>query len=89
MFGIDLSVTKHVLMLWIVAAMLFVGITWLVRRYLRQDRLIPDRCMTACSRSSIEFVRDSIVEPNVGNKWVTRLDAAAADAVPVHLRRRT
>jgi len=68
-FGIDMSVTKHVLMLWIVAALLFVGLTWLIRRYLRQERLIPSRTMSLLE-IAIEFVRDSIVEPNMGNKWV-------------------
>jgi F-type H+-transporting ATPase subunit a len=68
-FGIDMSVTKHVLMLWVVAAILFVGITWVVRRYLRQDRLIPDRT-TSLLEVLIEFVRDSIAGPNLGNKWV-------------------
>ena len=29
-WGIDFSVTKHVLMLWIVAAIFFVAVTWLV-----------------------------------------------------------
>ena len=48
-FGIDMSVTKHVLMLWVVAAILFVGITWLVRRYLRQDRLDSRPARRACS----------------------------------------
>ena len=38
-FGIDMSVTKHVLMLWIVAAVLLLIVTATVRRYLRQDRL--------------------------------------------------
>jgi F-type H+-transporting ATPase subunit a len=68
-FGIDMSVTKHVLMLWIVAAILFFGVTWLVRRYLKQERLIPGR-VTSLLEIAIEFVRDSIVEPNVGHKWV-------------------
>jgi len=45
--GIDFSVTKHVFMLWFVAAILFVVITWLVRRYLRQDRLVPSGFMNA------------------------------------------
>src|SRR5215208_5951314 len=47
--GIDFSVTKHVLMLWIVAALLFVVITWMVRRYVRQDadRLVPSGAMNA------------------------------------------
>jgi F-type H+-transporting ATPase subunit a len=68
-FGIDMSVTKHVLMLWIVAALLFVGLTWIVRRYLRQERLIPTGFMGVLE-IAIEFVRDTIVQPNVGNKWV-------------------
>jgi F-type H+-transporting ATPase subunit a len=68
-FGIDFSVTKHVLMLWIVAATLFVVVTWLVRRYVKQDRLIPSGLMNGLE-FVVEFVRDSIVQPNVGRKWV-------------------
>jgi F-type H+-transporting ATPase subunit a len=69
-FGIDLSITKHVLMLWIVAVAVFVIITWAVRRYLRQDRLVPSGFMNALE-AGVEFVRDSIVLPNVGRKWVS------------------
>jgi F-type H+-transporting ATPase subunit a len=68
-FGIDFSVTKHVFMLWLVAATLFVVITWVVRRYLKQDRLIPSGLMNALE-AVVEFVRDDIVQPNVGKKWV-------------------
>ena len=46
-FGIDLSVTKHVLMIWIVAAIVFVLVTVTVRRYLRQDRRVPSGFMNA------------------------------------------
>jgi F-type H+-transporting ATPase subunit a len=67
--GIDFSVTKHVLMLWIVAAILFAVVTLAVRRYLRQERLVPSGFMTALE-IVVEFVRDSIVLPNVGAKWV-------------------
>jgi F-type H+-transporting ATPase subunit a len=69
--GIDFSVTKHVLMLWLVAATLFVVVTWLVRRYVRQspDRLVPAGAMNALE-ATVEFIRDSIVLPNVGKKWV-------------------
>ena len=65
--GIDFSVTKHVLMLWIVAAVIFIGITWIVRRYLRHtpDRLVPSGAAAALE-GAVEFVRDSIVQPNVG-----------------------
>jgi F-type H+-transporting ATPase subunit a len=67
--GIDFSVTKHVFMLWLVAALLFVTVTWLVRRYLAQDRRIPAGSMNALE-AVVEFVRDTIVLPNVGKKWV-------------------
>jgi F-type H+-transporting ATPase subunit a len=69
LFGIDLSVTKHVLMLWLVAAGLFFVVTLVVRRYVRQDRLVPTGFMNAVE-AIVEFVRDTIVEPNVGRKWV-------------------
>ena len=67
--GIDFSVTKHVLMLWLVAAFVFVVVTWTVRRYLGQDRRIPSGFMNALE-SVVDFVRDSIVLANVGKKWV-------------------
>jgi F-type H+-transporting ATPase subunit a len=69
--GIDFSVTKHVLMLWVVAAFVFVVITWVVRRYAREsaDRLVPDKTMTGLE-IIVEFVRDSIALPNVGRHWV-------------------
>jgi F-type H+-transporting ATPase subunit a len=69
LFGIDFSVTKHVFMLWVVAALVFVVVTATVRRYLRQDRLVPSGFMNALE-IVVEFVRDGIVEPNVGRKWV-------------------
>jgi F-type H+-transporting ATPase subunit a len=68
-FGIDFSVTKHVFMLWLVAAAVFVVVTWTVRRYLRQERLIPSGLMNALE-AVVEFVRDDIAQPNVGKKWV-------------------
>ena len=68
--GINFSVTKHVFMLWLVAAILFVVITWVVRRYLKQERLIPSGFMNALE-AVVEFVRDEIAQPNVGKKWVT------------------
>jgi F-type H+-transporting ATPase subunit a len=67
--GIDFSVTKHVFMLWLVAVTVFIVVTWTVRRYLRQDRLIPSGLMNGLEMV-VEFVRDQIVQPNVGKKWV-------------------
>jgi F-type H+-transporting ATPase subunit a len=68
--GIDFSITKHVFMLWFVAAIVFIVVTWAVRRYLKQDRLIPSGFMNGLE-AVVEYVRDSIVLPNVGSKWVS------------------
>ena len=67
--GIDFSVTKHVLMLWLVAAVVAVVVTAVVRRYLRQDRPVPSGFMNALE-ALVVYVRDDIVHPNVGRKWV-------------------
>ena len=68
-FGIDFSVTKHVFMLLFVATAVFLLITTTVRRYLRQDRLVPGGFMNALE-FVVEFIRDSIVAPNVGARYV-------------------
>jgi F-type H+-transporting ATPase subunit a len=67
--GIDFSVTKHVLMLWLVSIVLFAIVTWTVRRYIRQQRLLPSGLMNVLE-AVVEFVRDTMVEPAVGRKWV-------------------
>lgn len=69
LFGIDFSVTKHVFMLWLVALVVFVLVTVSVRRYLRQSEPVPSGFMNALE-AVVVFIRDSIVEPNVGRKWV-------------------
>jgi F-type H+-transporting ATPase subunit a len=67
--GIDFSVTKHVLMLWLVSIVLFTIVTLTVRRYVRQQRLLPSGLMNALE-AVVEFVRDTMVEPAVGRRWV-------------------
>ena len=67
-FGIDISVTKHVLMLWIVALLLSVSIIIPVRKYLKNEKPIPTGWMNAIE-SIVSFIRDSIVRPNVGAKF--------------------
>ncbi len=69
LLGINFSVTKHVLMLWIVAALLFVVITWSTRKYLKQDRPVPSGFMNALE-AVVQFIRDSIVLPNVGERFL-------------------
>ena len=67
--GIDFSVTKHVFMLWLVAAIVFFVVTVAVRSYLRQERMIPRRFMNSIE-ALVEYLRDSVVQPTVGSKWV-------------------
>jgi F-type H+-transporting ATPase subunit a len=69
MFGVDMSVTKHVLMLWIVALLVSITIIIPIRSYLKQKNFIPSGMANAIE-SITQFIRDSIVAPNVGSKWV-------------------
>lgn len=69
LFGFDMSVTKHVLMLWIVALLVSFTIIIPVRAYLKQNNFIPSGMANAIE-SITQFIRDSIVAPNVGPKWV-------------------
>ena len=68
LFGIDLSVSKHVFMLWMVAAIVFVVITAIVRRYIRQPRMVPSG-LTNVLEVAVEFIRDGVARPNIGAKW--------------------
>ena len=68
-FGIDFSITKHVFMLWLVALIVFLICTTIVRRYVRQTSKVPKGSATALEMLVL-FVRDTIVEPNVGAKRV-------------------
>ena len=67
--GIDFSVTKHVFMLWLVAGFIFLVVTTVVRRYLSSGRGVPTGFMSALE-GLVLYVRDEIVQPNVGRKWV-------------------
>ena len=67
--GIDFSVTKHVFMLWLVAAFVFVTVTLVVRRSLKAGRPVPTGFMNGLE-AVVLYVRDEIVQPNVGRKWV-------------------
>ena len=68
-YGIDFSVTKHVLMLWVVAVLASVAIIVPVRKYLGSNRPIPKGWMNMLE-AIVQFIRDSLVKPNVGSKWV-------------------
>ena len=69
LFGIDFSVTKHVFMLWIVAIIVSTVIILPVRSYLSSSRKRKSRWVTLIEYI-VEFVKDSISRPNVGQNWV-------------------
>ena len=68
-FGINFSVTKHVLMLWVAAAFLLIVVTTAVRRYVRQGQMAPSGPIMGLVEYVIVRIRDEIVTPNVGKKW--------------------
>ena len=69
-FGIDFSVSKHVLMVWIVALITFLVVTTLVRRYLKQSHRVPTGGMNVLE-FLVEFLRDTVAVPNLGKKYTT------------------
>lgn len=70
LMGIDFSVTKHVFMLWFVATIVFILVTTVVRRYLKQTNPVPSGFANALE-AVVVFVRDDIAQPNVGKKWLS------------------
>ena len=68
--GINMDVTKHVLMLWIAAAFLLIVVTAAVRRYVRDGQMVPKGPVMGLIEYVAVRIRDEIVAPNVGKKWV-------------------
>ena len=69
LFGINFSITKHVFMLWLVTILIGIAVIIPVRRFLAGGRPVPTGWMNALE-TIVQFIRDSIVKPNVGPKWV-------------------
>jgi F-type H+-transporting ATPase subunit a len=67
-FGIDMSVSKHVFMLWLVAALVFTIVTLIVRAHIRRGRLVPGKT-AGVIEIGVEFIRDGIARPAIGKKW--------------------
>jgi F-type H+-transporting ATPase subunit a len=67
-FGINLSVTKHVFMLWLVAGLVFAVVTWIVRRSVKRAELVPSGAINGLEYI-VEFIRDGVIRPSVGEKW--------------------
>ena len=67
-FGIDLSVTKHVFMLWIVAIVVACAVIIPIQKYLQKNNPVPSGWMNLLEMI-VKFIRDSIVKPNIGSKY--------------------
>jgi F-type H+-transporting ATPase subunit a len=67
--GIDFSVTKHVLMLWVTAAVVLIVATLAVRRYTRGGAMVPKGPVMGLLEYVAVRIRDEIVTPTVGRKW--------------------
>ena len=68
-FGIDFSVTKHVLMLWLVAFIVSIVVILPIRKYLSSNGKKKSNWVTLIEYI-VEFVKDTIAAPNVGPNWV-------------------
>ena len=68
-FGVDFSVTKHVLMLWLVALIVSIVVIVPIRKYLSSNGRKKSNWVTLIEYI-VEFVKDTIAAPNVGPNWV-------------------
>lgn len=65
--GVDFSITKHVIMLWVAAAVVFTVFYLATRRYRRGELTVPTGFVNALE-SMVEYIRDQVVIPSVGRK---------------------
>ena len=68
-FGIDFSVTKHVLMLWLVAFIVSIVVILPIRKYLSSNGKKKSNWVSLIEYI-VEFVKDTIAAPNIGPNWV-------------------
>src|SRR5262245_11486702 len=71
-YTLDLSVTKAVVMLWVVAAIVFVLFTWLARRMKKADDGAPKGTFTTMLEFFVSAIREQIVLPFIGPKYTPR-----------------
>lgn len=68
LWGIDLSITKHVVAMWIVCALLVIILYIAARQFSTHNLERPTRLMTMVE-AFVSFVRDDMVKPFVGNNY--------------------
>ncbi|MEE8111935.1 MAG: F0F1 ATP synthase subunit A [Acidobacteriota bacterium] len=65
LFGIDISITKHVVMMWVAALLLIVGLALMGRR----RRRVP-KGLSAILEMFVVFIRDEIAVKNIGKEGI-------------------
>ncbi len=71
LFGVDLSITKHVIMLWIAAALLITLALYASRKHRKEELPIP-RGFSNAFEYGVDFVRTNILIPYVGKDYVLK-----------------
>ncbi len=66
LFGFDISVTKHVLMLWIVSGVVVAMALWGTRRY-RESIHAQPRGLGHIYEILLDFLRKDMIHPNIGS----------------------
>ncbi|MEE9163124.1 MAG: F0F1 ATP synthase subunit A [Candidatus Neomarinimicrobiota bacterium] len=67
-FGFDMSISKHVIMLWVAGLLVTTVFLLGTRRYRRQDHPVPSGLSNGLELI-VDFVHNSIVVPNIGRQY--------------------
>ena len=68
LFGLDISITKHVIMLWVAGAVVIIAFLLGARRYRREEMPVPSG-FSNFLELVVDFVHNQIVVPNVGRQY--------------------
>ena len=66
LFGLDISITKHVVFMWVVAAILIITLAFVSKKY--RKSLVP-KGFTNFVEIIIVFIKDEIVKPTIGHGY--------------------
>ena len=79
LFGVDVSITRHVVMMWIAAGFLL----WVFIRTTRRRGLVPTGFANLLE-SVVVFIRDEVAVPNIGAKEAGRFSTLSLYRILLH-----
>jgi F-type H+-transporting ATPase subunit a len=68
LFGLDISITKHVIMLWLAGALVTTAFLLGTRRYRKEEQPIPSGFANFLE-FVVDFIHNQVVVPNVGRRY--------------------